>query len=381
MSERSKHGIPIVTPTVLLSREPVLNSLETPKFIKKHCERGQITWGSKHRLGGAERPLFLRRERGVLYARLRNGESKRKIIEEAKVRDKVAQQFLTQGEVVVDLPGLGQQKAHYAVIKPVESIDSAESKKKKPPIFFIPGISNDLECVGGLVNELAVQEREVAVVAFPESYMGKVTPEFAAKVHDLSSYEPHTSFFKEAIRGLLPNGEEFDLWGYSTGCPIGAEILTDPEFQERVREAVFIAPASSVNQPSTKINQLLVQANEAFPALIQKRKGNVARWVYSAGRKDGKLSEEQAELREDVWKSLIEKVTIPIPSWTEARVKEKGRILIVSGGRDKITKSSQARDLFKQNPQVRWLEIPYMYHLTPILSSQRILTPVLMVAG
>lgn len=187
----------------------------------------------------------------------------RAINEEKKAIDFIAKEFLmAQREVNVDLGGLGVQTARYVVLSALAEKPPGleEEIKVKPPIFLIPGVSNDLEGIGSLGHELALQGRQVVMVAYPEAWKGRVTKEFAQAAQEVvtsDNYEPFTKFFEGAIDNILQdpdfvkqNGvqQSIELWGYSTGANLVADILRDEKYQKMTTDAVLISPGSCMDQ-------------------------------------------------------------------------------------------------------------------------------------
>lgn len=200
---------------------------------------------------GLERTRQLLRERAKLYKKFRkvpkiDQDARLEVLEEAHLRDELESQFLNQGEVTVNLTGLGSQTSRYTILELPED-QKPETAKGQPPLVFIPGISNDLIYGLDLVEELAFSGRRVISIGYPESTMGKITPEFARASVNSKTYTPHDAYFKEAIAKLAGLGP-IELWGHSTGSAVIGQMLTDPQFSQRVTNAVLLSPASSVDQ-------------------------------------------------------------------------------------------------------------------------------------
>lgn len=324
---------------------------------------------------GLERSLLSRTARATLLAKLEaipknDREKRQEIIKEAKFRDEIARQYLNQGEVTVNLPGLGEQTARFVVIEPPRSLVTKETKAK-PAIFLIPGISNDIDSVGSLVQEIAFLGRKVIVVGFPESYMGKVSSEFVNAVQKSKNYQPHTTFFKTAATKLLGVVDNIELWGFSTGAPITAEILADPEFQKRTTNTVLLSPASSVNQSKLQLNLGIIKEI----VRLAKNFGRLPKYSLTWGRKTPDR-EEQKQLKQNFYKSLLDKVRRESDFWRIMKVKDTGKIVIVSGKRDQMTRSSAAISKFSKNPQAEIVDFPDGSHVTPLVESQKVLTEV-----
>ena len=151
---------------------------------------------------------------------------RKEIVVKGHERDVLAQEFITnQVDLHVDLGKLGLQFAMASVLPSPDQ----EAARQKPPIVLIPGISNDLENMGMLPQEMAFEGRNVIFIGYPENWMGDVTNEFADAAQKSGNYEPHTTFFKRAIekikkdpglRTKIGDFEKFDIWGYSAGSVI-----------------------------------------------------------------------------------------------------------------------------------------------------------------
>lgn len=362
--------------------EPTENLTED--FDKLFYRLGQVTKAKflDRSVGepSIKRPLFARTTRAELYKQLKNipkeeSEERKKIIKEAHLRDDITRQYLNQGEIVITFPFLGIQKARFINVIPPEAIKTSETESK-PPIFLIPGISNDIECVGGLVQEMAMQGRRVIVVAHPESFKGRVTKEFADAVEKDSEYGPHVEFYKQAINNLIKENEKLELWGYSTGVPIAEKILNDPKFQDKTENAVLLCPASSVNQSRISMNigitnelKMLVSKCRVVPKLSCTK--------ASRNSKD----EDQILLKKRVLKLIMNRIRNHVNYLEGARVQEGGSIVIVSGKKDRITKSSKATEEFLQNPKVRVLNLRNGYHASPGVEAEKILPLIFYLQG
>jgi hypothetical protein len=337
---------------------------------------GAVTKNSRipHAENNPHRPLWLRAKRAELYRRLSNKSSvPEKIFAEARARDEIASQYLSQGDVLVNMPGLGEQRARYTLIEPPDSRKSLENGPK-PPIFLIPGMSNDIDCVGALTQELPYEGRNVIVVGFPESFMGSTTEGFAKAVEESKDYSPHVEFYKNAIKALLGEHGDIELWGFSTGSPIIAQILNDAEYQQRVTNAVFIAPASCVDQSSLQLS--LGTAHETKEVL--KEFGSSGKYTLTGiNRGLQQLDKPHMKLRTRILKAMYKRAGQKSPWYAGARVKEGGNIVVVSGGNDEITKSYKAKDTFSENPQMIMLEDPKWHHSTSLLHPERVVPKIL----
>jgi pimeloyl-ACP methyl ester carboxylesterase len=353
---------------------PEINKLEA--FSNLFRRLGAITSKSRIRNTESDRPFSLLAKRAELHKEVteaRGAKDTKKtedLLHEAHMRDEIAKQYLTQGEVTIDMGELGKQTARYVEVKP-----PAERNKNLPTIFLIPGISNDIDCVGWLIQELAWEGRTVVCAGFPESHMGKTTEAFARAVKDSKEYGPHSQLFSAELKTLIPDGE-VELWGQSTGVPILEQILQDPEIQKRVTRAVGLNPASSVDQ--TLMSLYSGTAREA--AYLAGEFKNLPKYTLSGGRRemDGiAKNTPQAQLNKEVMNTLLERVRTKMDLWKTAKVKEGGTITIVSGDKDFMTRSSEEfTDEAKfqvKNPQMRVVRLPECHHSTVLIHPEEVL--------
>ncbi len=362
----------------LEKKVPEYNTLE--KFSDIFYRLSTIT--SKSRIPGteSERPFSLRAKRAELFKEFRTAhqtdsrEEMQSIIHEAHLRDEIARQYLTQGEVVITTENLGSQTVRYTEITPPEEVD-----KKLPTIYPIPGISNDIDCVGWLVQELVMQGRKVVCVGFPGSFMGKTSEAFVQATERSEGYNSHTQFFKAVFETLIPKDQEAELWGFSTGAPIVAEMLQDPEVQERVGNAVLLCPASSIDHTE---NSFRFGIKDEVVNFLREMK-NLPRYTLTAGvkgpegAKDAHSDPEQVKLKKRISDVLLRRVRTKMDSWKTSKVKEGGTITVVSGDKDNLTSSSMTfnneDELRSINPQMRLQRIAEGFHSTALLYPERVL--------
>lgn len=328
----------------------------------------------------SERPLSLRTTRAQLFKEFKSipkadREARENIIAEAHDRDEIARQYLTQGEVKIHIPNLGEQSARYTAINPPEARGTSETNSK-PPILLIPGISNDIDCVGALAQEIPFMGRKVIVVGMPESQMGKVTAEFAKAVSESALFEPHVEFFKSAINALVGENSQVELWGHSAGSAIIAEILNDPKFQARVTDAVFLNPASSANISAKDLN--LGVLNELRNLL----KRNLPKYTLTLGATPHVPdTEENKSIKEAVTKVMLKKVCTLAEGWRKARVRQGGEVIVYSGQKDQMTRSYElfkgdrnSQERLKQvNPQIEVIDDPNGFHSTVLIEPQKVI--------
>lgn len=305
-------------------------------------------------------------------------EKRKELITEGHARDALAEEFINnQQEVGVNLGDLGEQMARFVILTPPEGRKTEETDSK-PPIFLIPGISNDLESMGMLPQELAFSGRNVVTIGYPESWRGNVTDAFGEAARSSSGYEPHTSFFKGAIRDILQRPDvkeklgssaEIDLWGFSAGAAIVADILKDKKFQDITANARIIAPPSCVDQKNVKIfNQEIPLPKDMLYELWQifrPRNLKAAAKLNVSNRGEIEYTEEKRKRMTKAYNALRDKVLKRNEWWkNDMRVKEGGSIIVVSYDNDTLTKSYKTVGEISQNPNLRVLELPGS-HVTP----------------
>lgn len=350
------------------TRVPEKNALEALDNLFSAV--GALTGPSKTL--GFERPLSLRAQRAHILKRgfpnfrpwiLRKLSPKEdrqvtspyKLISEAKARDEITRQYLNQKEIRVMINGAGEQMSRFVTLEPL-----TERKTERPqtPVVIVPGASNDIDCVGTLAQELALRGRKVTILGYPESFMGKVTPEFVEMIDRASTYEPHAEFYKKAINMIVPEGD-FELWGYSNGGPIVELMLSEKNFGNRVKDAVIVCPANSVNQ---SLGEFIIGTIKELKHLMEEFKF-LPRYSFTTGNKNLE-NKDHLKLRNKVLNIVLRRVLIEMNLWKDARVKDRGTITIVSGTEDEITKSyrkfnnSSEPDLRQKNPQLRVLVVP-----------------------
>lgn len=322
-----------------------------------------------------ERPISLRNRRAELFKAIKStndSAERRQILDEAHVRDEIARQYLDQGEVQINVEGTGIQTAKYTVVEPP---NMSEGQDEKPPIFLIPGISNSLDGVASIIQELPFLGRKVVAFSYPESHRGTVTKEFAERVRTDQNFEAHSEFFKKAIQLFNPDGNPIDIWGLSTGAAIGAEILQDSEFAQHVKDVVFLSPAALVDQSK---KQMAFGVAKDMLKIFSRFRSTLPRYAYSIGEKDKTPEQvEQRRLKLEVYNAIVEKVGKNLNLVQNAHVPEGGKITIVSGEKDDVTKSYKVHEEFKANPQVKLISLKKGTHSTPIFDATTLLPQIL----
>ncbi len=285
--------------------------------------------------------------------------------------DEIALRYLDQGTVRIELPNLGIQEAKYSFVRTPPGVE-----KTGPTIFLVMGFVNDLGSMGNFIAQAVLEGRDVCVVGFPDSSQGKITPEFVKAVKETDSYKPYSDFYKRAIDLFKDQLGEFELWGYSTGCPIGAEILTDPKYQQMIKSAVFMNSAGST--PVGELQFSLGVGIEFVRHLF--KPGILPRYSYVNRRKPGEDNiegQEQIKLKEESADILMKKIRRRADAWDRMRVAEGGKIMVVSGRADNITYSRRAHEVLKtRNDQVHTLLLPGG-HMDLITESQVLLPKIL----
>ncbi len=375
----STHYNTVITPPVQEHIIPVKNALDALDVLFRSLHLAI----QKSYIPGTivERPLSERAEIAELYHAMQKGnldiKDEEKVYNAVSDLDNVYRQFLNQGEIKTELPKTGEQLARYTRITPPKK--RKERHRGKPPIVLLPGVSNDLECVETLATELPLLGREVIVIGFPESYMGYVTPAFAEAVVESPTYASHVIFYKHAISQLTEEFAEIELWGFSTGSPIISQILHDESFQKKTKHAVLICPASSVQQTMKQLTLGIIHEYE----VLFKRFTSVPKYVWTIGRKQPD-DPVQKKLKKQIIMTLLKRVATRLDLWHDARVKENGRIIVVSSDKDHITKSSRVfrndqktlQKINQYNPQLTVMNIPNGLHSTPLVDPKPVIEKV-----
>ncbi|MDE2025085.1 MAG: alpha/beta hydrolase [Patescibacteria group bacterium] len=321
---------------------------------------------------GFERPITLRTTRAQLYKayKVSRGESSARdaIIREADERDRLAREFLNQRQVTVSVAG-EEQSAQFTILTPRRTEDTQDNISK-PAIVIIPGISCDVDCVDAFAEELAFRGRKVTVVGYPESFMGNATERFAEAVENSSSYKPHAEFFMQAITALMKD-QPIELWGFSTGSTIAANILSDPDFQQQVTSSVLLSPVGLIDQKKSRMARgLFLEAGR-----IIKQINSLGRYVYTYGRSDQDVQESQEErsIKRRIFGGLLKNIEHRSSAWNTMHV-NGGNIVVVSSEKDSVTNSKKGLDNVRGIPQVRILRLAHGSHNTPLINP-RVVVP------
>ncbi len=308
----------------------LVSAITRPSHIRKQI--GESTFEQT----GVRRPLNVLTERAELLRTLKatpttKREERQKIIHDAHLRDEIALQSLNQGDISVPFDG-GIIKSTYMHIEPPEEKVREKNTRGLPPIVLIPGISNDPECIGSLARELAFNGRRVHVLGYPASSVGHVTENFVEHVESDENFETHAKFFRAALDELLKTEPKIELLGQSTGCPIVTNLLSDAILTDHVTNAYLVTPASAVTQTEKElmngITTELIYLKQYLPKLPN--------YWYGIETSVG----EQKIWKKRIQDALKRQDCMQSPSWKTARVIEGGQIIVISGQKDRITKSS-----------------------------------------
>lgn len=325
----------------------------------------------------SNRPDSLRKARRELVSQVKGAsdEQKKDLVSKGHARDLLAEEFISkQQEVKVEMNELGEQMARFIVLTPPESLRTKESDSL-PPIFLISGISNDLESMGSLPQEIAFSGRKVVTIAYPESWHGDVTEEFGKAAEESSTFDPHTSFFKGAIDNIqnmpqvqeeLGDFQDFELWGWSAGALMVSEILKDPKYQQKVANAVIAAPASSVDQSGIK---LPFDQEIPVPGPILKDQYHTFRHLENAANlsvaEKGSIefTKDKRARMTRTYNALRKKVLKRVEWWNgDMQVRKGGKIIVISYKQDELAKTYKVLDEVRQNKNLTVIELQGGHH-------------------
>lgn len=330
-------------------KEPVANAFS--KLEKIFYNKKIITCPSFTVDGDKQyqRPLFLRNIRAEIF--LEEDNTRKARLEEARLRDEINKQYLNQKDFETDMGVLGKNKSKYVILEPKIKTDEC-------PVFFIPGISNDIDCVGSLISEIAYQGRKVICLAHPESYQGSVSKNFAKRVEESTSYQPHTEFFKRGIKSLVGENK-FELWGLSLGGGFAQELMLDSEISQKVKKSVLICPSNMATITRSSYNKGLL--NDFYHLLKKDNFHRLPSWSFTHGPKP---------YRNEIMDALGKKAAKPFTDWQ----KIKNKTLLIIGENDYITNGVNADfDNILKNRNITTVIFPNFIHATPILHSQKVL--------
>ena len=303
----------------------------------------------------------------------RNGENANGLFQELKDRGRINESYLCQGQVDVAMGELGVQSSQYVIMEPPNHL--RDPKYKDCPIVCIPGISNSLAGFEALVKELVYEGRTVIAIAQPESTNGVVTEAFAQATESKANLGPHIDFFDEAVRLALKQRMDsvyasevasqlvrFDLLGHSTGCAIIAGLLGRELFQAATHNAILISPAGVTEQTIKEFDGATV------PELLTFVKNRSRLSAFN--RDNSPQTPVKARVTESVKKTIIH----PLDDlYTGANLANGHQILVLSGNKDQIVKSRQARKrVMGLNPKLKWVSMPSAAHAEALVNPGRV---------
>lgn len=280
--------------------------------------------------------------------------------------DDLARQFLeNHHNVYVDFGNeTGVQSSQVTFLEP----PNAELKEKSmllPPIHLIGGWGVDTDSRMSTAMEIARQGRRVVLHGYLDSLYGSMTDVFAENVKNAGGVGPHASYFEKSVETVQrhlegtkgwPKDEKIELWGDSMGALIGATMLQNKEFGEKVANAVFYGPAGSVKQ--NKIMQAIGYFGEIF-GLSRKWNKGFTRYSYVFNRKPDVEAQRPATQVSDgalwgkVWLPMLAKAGTYRSEYDTARVSDGGRITIIAPMRDRATDCAKRFNVhYKENPQI-----------------------------
>lgn len=240
------------------------------------------------------------------------------------------------------------------------------------PIVLISGASNGVESMDTFVREAAVKnpDRRIYVLGYPEAPSGKISEEYHQKVVAAKDLTIHNKVFKMMSQHLVPE-KDFEMWGYSTGATIVTNLSTDSDFAKYITNVVLICPYGAVEQTPEQFDKGVRQ--DSFNTLAWLKKLPQYVWI------NGSKNDPEQPLKLAVWKSIQEKGAQNIvgTNLPNIHLRDGAKILIISGGKDKLTNSASIFNMateanWKQkNPNVLCDVVPNAIHTGPFLQPER----------
>jgi hypothetical protein len=253
----------------------------------------------------------------------------------------VKQSLENQRDVVLESPEFGKVGCRVAEIMATSKNKEIKPEDDEPLIFYIGGYSTDIESIIPMLLELPLSGRDVIGAGYPDSQAGTVSQKFLDKVKESDSLEAHAKFYKEVVREFRKKypGRKIELMGQSTGALIVADMLSDISFSDEVDRATIIGSAGSTEMSKSRQRREFVKEGSAMPK---------DRWLsYSSvwGMNDRTgldndpvTMKMQKDLRGKVSSEVTSRTNRSQRSYDSMRVKPGGKILIVTGGKDNVTK-------------------------------------------
>lgn len=292
--------------------------------------------------GGTENSFSVRAEHAEYYKKIveirkairteNNSENKnnlrnqyKNVVEEMRLFDDLGWQFQNERHSVeVDMGEMGIQSALAVTLIP-KNIDPT-----KRPLVIVPGISSNIEGVGSFPMKVAIKSKQaVTIIGHPESWMGKVTPEFNQAVKNSENFTPHTTFFEKAINQMIGSETTFDLCGISAGCVLTGEITNNDQFNQRIGKINLIAPPGLADM--TKLTNI----GRAFLKGINDIHYDPR---YTTSILDSvKETEEQRELKIDTYKAIRGHLSKKYSWWDNPNLYENRKVKVILGKGDGVT--------------------------------------------
>jgi pimeloyl-ACP methyl ester carboxylesterase len=243
---------------------------------------------------------------------------------------KIEEDFVNQKDISVDTKW-GNLEAKYVILN--ENVEGS-----RPPLVIVPGASNGMESVDSLVRRLAERypDRKIIAIGYPDAPSGRVTEDFCKAVKENNGFGPHARYFESAMEKICPG--EKDVLGYSAG----GGIVQEMDFKGQVNNLILVNPGGSKQMNDLEFKAGLLYENIKLMSAFKDLPG----YVFV----DDKTKDLQKRLKLDTWQELGKKCCIGVFERLSEGLKIKGRMLVVSGTEDKVTK---AADEFNEKKLVR----------------------------
>jgi len=317
-----------------------------------------------------DRPWGLLAERADIYKKIvenwGNKEEKIKLLNEAKNLDDLFEQFLKNKKPIeVDMGELGKQSSEYVELIP------KGADLEKPPIVIVPGISNNVDGVGGFPIVLAfLLNRKVIIVGHPESSYGKVTKKFGEAVEKSDNFGPHMVFFKSAINQIMGEETEIDICGISAGSIIVTELMKNEGFNKKINQANIIAPPGEKEvKPKNVLKRLFMEGK----GLVVDKQIQFWPKLIVSDLKPAIKNETDWRAMKDTFKTMGDKLSHRHEWWNNNLVSGKGKKTgVIIFGNDGVTLGIEGVDEIRKNPD---LEVTIMDggHGTAAVESEKVI--------